>query len=121
MGKPGFISQKQHDSLTNMLQSHLFTDFERESILGNIEYFTVDEATANLKWVLEQMPLRKEQESKDAAAELYQVVTFNFEELGEEQARLLYILCDDGLTPAAKFWRLKEEILEQLSESELLT
>ena len=97
----------------------MFSGEERESILANLDYYTTDEAATHINWVLAELPRRKEQERKEAAAELYQVVTLNFTALGEEQARLLYSLCNSGQTPAARLWQLKEEIVEQLTEEEL--
>ncbi len=74
---PGKISDAQKQLLTKTLQSHVFTDDERESITSSMDWYTVDEAKANIDWVLQQLPIRKEKERTDAAAELWQVVTLN--------------------------------------------
>ncbi|WP_026463637.1 hypothetical protein [Adhaeribacter aquaticus] len=110
---PGKASPAQKELLRKTLQSHVFSDEERETILNTMDWYNTDEAKANIDWVLHEL---KERKRAEAANELMKVIEQNREYVSDEMYEQLKALSENKDTPPSKYFQIKEEFLMEVAD-----
>ena len=100
------------------MQSHVFTEEERETILSSMDWYNPDEASVNIDWVLAEL---KERKRAEAANELMQVIERNREYVADEMYGQLKELSQNKQIPAQKYYQLKQEFLQEIAENALVS